>query len=369
MMIWQFGPLTVSVTGVGAVYEALAAELGSLPVLSLPDATEQRADVEFRFVGALDSAPETIQVGRWRLADNLVARRGHGYEFSMRREEGRFIVSIAADSIDGSALYRTYRKVWDWNFLTPSETIAKNIMYNLFDLVTGAAFLEKDATYLHASTCSREDEALALIAWGGVGKTTSVLKLVTEEGWRFMSDDLGLVDAAGTLFRTPKRLQVYAYNVAGQPELFRRVMQGRGLADRTNWHWRLARFGDKKVRRRIGAEELFGRENVAGSATLTEAIFLERADVSKLSWSDLSAEELARRSATILVDELNVLFELVVAAESHGVDTGLGTLDELRERSKAVLKRALKGKPTRCLHLPLDTGPDELAAALCDRPV
>ncbi len=363
MTIWQFGPLTLSVTGVGPVYEALAAELGSLPV-----SKEERADVEFRFVSELDSEPETIQVGRWRLADNFVARSGHGYEFSMRRDGPRFAVSIAADSTDGSALYRTYRKVWDWNFLTPAETVAKNIMYNLFDLVTGAAFLEKDATYLHASTCSRGDEALALIAWGGVGKTTSVLKLVTEEGWKFMSDDLGLVDAGGTLFRTPKRLQVYAYNVAGQPELFRRVMEGRGPADRVNWHWRLARFGDKKVRRRIGAEELFGGENVAESATLTEAIFLERADVPKISWSDLTAEELARRSATILVDELNVLFELAVAAESHDVDTGLGTLDELRERSEAVLKQALRDKPTRCLHLPLDAGPDELAAALSARP-
>lgn len=364
MVKLKFGPLTISLSGRGPVYDAVHDELSTLP-----EGTGNEVDIGFRFVDEIKVSRQTVHVGPWRLADQFVSGSGHGYAYSIVRNGEVLEVSIAPTSHeDDGALYTYYRQTWDWNFLTPAETVAKNIMYNLFDLVTGAVFLRRRASYLHASTCARGDEALALIAWGGVGKTTSVLKLVTEDDWRFMSDDLGLVDADGMLWRTPKHLQVYAYNVAGQPELFDRLMEGRGVADHINWRWRKARFGEKKVRRRISAEELFGAQNITDSAPITEAVFLERTDCRKVHWKDVTVDELALQSSTILIDELNALFELVVAAESHGIDIGMGTLEELRRDSREVLASAFDGIPTNRLQIPVNTGPDELAEALRNRP-
>ncbi len=360
---FQLGPLTVSVEGDerDPVFGAVRDELSVLE-----PADSESADVAFRFVDDLSLPKDTLHVGRWRLFDGGVVGRGGGYRFVMRRSADGFDVELDA-STGRRAIVDHYKRAWNWNFLAPWETTAKNFMYDLFDLVTGAAILEKDASYLHASTCCRDGRAIALVAWGGIGKTTSVLKLVTDDGWQYLSDDLGLIDGDGQVWRTPRRLQIYAYNVAGQPDLFDRVMGGRGPVDRVNWHWRLFRFGAKRVRRRIGAEELFGPELVGESAPLDKAIFLERADVDKMEWTELNADELAHRSATILIDELNTLTDVAVAAESHGVDVGIPGVETMRASSRDILKRAFADIPAHLLRIPVDADPDALAAALREK--
>ena len=358
--MFQLGPVSFSLTGRGddPVYEAVVDELSVLPT-----ADGRRPPVRFSFVDELSTPDQMIHAGRWQLADGVVVGDGWGYQFCMRRRDEGFDVEVAAEPTDRS-MTDHFDRAWDWNFLAPWESTAKNFMYDLFDLVTAAALVERKASYLHASTCARDGAAVALIAWGGVGKTTSVLKLVTEDGWRFLSDDLGLVDDEGRLWRTPRKLQVYAYNVEGEPALRRRVMEGRGPIDRVNWHWRLARFGPKKVRRRIGAEALFGDDSVAEVAPLKKAIFLERVDVDAIRWQEIGVEALARRSATILVDELDTLVAVAVAAESHGVDVGIPGLDELRETMTEILVEAFEGVPAVRLQIPIDAGPDALADAL-----
>jgi hypothetical protein len=360
---FQLGPLALSVSGdddnpvFGAVHEELSV---------LNEAETEQCDINFHFVDQLEIPKHSLHVGKWRLFNGGLMGRGGGYRYILRRGTQGFDVQIVTTK-GRRPLNDHYKRAWNWNFLAPWETTAKNFMYDLFDLVAGAAVLEKNASYLHASTCCRNEEGLALIAWGGIGKTTSVLKLVNEDRWKYLSDDLGLVDGDGRLWRTPRRLQIYAYNLEGQPQLFDQVMEGRGPIDRINWHWRLFRFGGKKVRRRIDAEELFGPELVGDSAPLKRAIFLERADVSQMQWSELDTDELAHRSATILIDELNTLTDVAVAAESHGIDVGIPGVEELRANSRDILTRAFADVPTHLLRIPVDADPDELAHSLRDK--
>lgn len=359
---YQLGPIACSFSGHDdPVFEAVCDEISVLD-----EASTKQPDVRFRFVDELQRPEQMLHAGRWSLSDGVVAGEGHGYDFCMRSSDGTFDVEVCA-SPNRRSVTDHFERAWDWNFLAPHEETAKNFMYNLFDVVTTAALLRRDASYLHASSFCRDGAGVALIAWGGIGKTSSVLKLVTEDGWRFLSDDLGLVDADSTLWRTPRRLQVYAYNVDGQRDVRRRLMEGRGPVDRINWHWRLARFGPKKVRRRIGAEELFGDDFVGDSARLDRAIFLERRDVSEFQFDPIDTDVLARRAATILIDELDTLFSLAVVCESHGIDVGIGTLEELRRRSTQTLKQSFKNLPGGRLSIPVDAGPDALADALRHR--
>lgn len=360
---FRLGPMTFSVRAQcdDPVFDAVCEE-----VSVLDRAPKAGADVVFRFVDAIDEPEQTLQVGRWRLGDGVIMGEGWGYSFCMTRQDGGFDVQVCTDT-SGRSARDHFDRAWDWNFLASWETTAKNFMYDLFDLVTGAVLLERHASYLHASTCVRGDDAVALIAWGGIGKTTSVLKLVTEDEWQFLSDDLGLVGEDKTVWRTPRKLQVYAYNVAGQEPLRRRLMSGRGPIDHINWHWRLARFGPKKVRRRVGAEKLFGQPSVGMSGTLSQAYFLERADVEKMQWNTIGTEELAHRAATILIDELDTLYSVAVAAESHGVDVGIPGLEELRAASVEILEQAFDGVAVQLLRIPVDAGPDALVDALRQR--
>ncbi len=358
----RLGPVKLSITGDDPVCRVVRSELAVLPA-----GGGGPVDLELRFVDSLAPLAGALQVGNWRFAHRSVLGRGHGYRFLMtRRDTGTFDVAVHALR-RRRAFYDPRLKIVDWNYLSAAETTAKNIMYELFDPVSALALLSRDAAYLHASTCVRDGRGTALVAWGGVGKTTSILKLITEDRWRYLSDDLGLLADDGTLWRTPKRLQVYAYNVARQNRLKKLLLGGRGPVDLLNWHLRRVTMGPKRVRRRVHAEELFGTGSVAVSAPLRKAIFLERADVSRMEWAPLDPAVMAERSAAILVHELNPLFELAVGAESHGVRSGIPGAGELREGLREVLGRAFDGVSTERLRIPLGADPDRLARTLRER--
>ncbi|HET7620261.1 MAG TPA: hypothetical protein VFK39_00035 [Gemmatimonadaceae bacterium] len=256
-----------------------------------------------------------------------------------------------------STLYRAR----DWNFLSSEETHAKNFMYGVFDYLTHVAQLELGQSYIHASSLARDGEGTAIVAWGGIGKTSAALKLITEHGFSFLSDDLGLVDEAGTIWRTPKRLQVYAYNLEGEERLRSMLLDGRSVLDRASWEWKLQRRGPKGVRRRVTAEELFGAQSVAERAPLKRVFCLERGDVRGFEARELTTEELSHRAAEVVMHEIEP-FGLVSRALHSGHHAPLlPTQDQVVSATRAILRRAFDGIPVLNVRIPLSTSPTTLA--------
>ena len=256
-----------------------------------------------------------------------------------------------------STLYRAR----DWNFLSGEETHAKNFMYGVFDYLTHIAQLELGQSYIHASSLSRDGEGTAIVAWGGIGKTSAALKLITEHGFSFLSDDLGLVDDAQTIWRTPKRLQVYAYNLEGEEQLRSMLLDGRSILDRASWEWKLQRRGPKGVRRRVSAEELFGAQSVARSAPLTRIFCLERGDARDFEARSITTEELAHRAAEVVMHEIEPFGIVSRALHSGHHAPLLPTQDQVVSATRAVLRRAFDGIPVLSIRIPLSTTPTSLA--------
>ena len=259
-----------------------------------------------------------------------------------------------------STLYRAR----DWNFLSGEETHAKNFMYGVFDYLTHIAQLQLGQSYIHASSLERDGEGTAIVAWGGIGKTSAALKLITEHGFSFLSDDLGLVDDAGMIWRTPKRLQVYAYNLEGEERLRSMLLDGRSVLDRAAWAWKLQRRGPKGVRRRVSAEELFGAQSVARSAPLKRVFCLERGDAKGFEAREITTEELTHRAAEVVMHEIEPFGLLSRALHSGHHSPILPTQDEVVTATRAVLRRAFDGIPVLGVRIPLATPPSTLATFL-----
>ncbi len=71
--------------------------------------------------------------------------------------------------------------------------------------------LRKNATFVHSSAVSFNDKGLLFPAWGGVGKTSLVLKFL-KEGAEFISDELTIVKGDGTMLAYPSTLNLFDYN-------------------------------------------------------------------------------------------------------------------------------------------------------------
>jgi hypothetical protein len=263
-----------------------------------------------------------------------------------------------------SRWFSPYYRARDWTFLSGEEIRAKNFMYGVFDYLTQIAQLELGQSYVHASSVERDGDGTAIVAWGGIGKTSAALKLITEHGFRFLSDDLGLVDDSGTLWRTPKRLQVYAYNLVGEERLRSMLLEGRSMLDRAAWAWKLRRRGPKGVRRRVSAEQLFGAASVGERAPLRRVFCLERGDVRDFEAREIPADELARRAAEVVMQEIEPYGFVSRALHSGHRAPLLPTQDAVIAATRSVLRSAFDGIPIRNVRIPSAASPAALAAYL-----
>jgi hypothetical protein len=358
LRFYKLGPLTFSLSGRDPILPYLQREIAPLEV---PSASEPR--LTFEFDRELPEIAHHVRLPPLDVGSDYYLARHSGLEYhvSANGEWLRVRIRSAARLRLERLAPRWLRRTVDWNYLLPYETVAKNFMYDVFDYLSQLAHLSLGASYVHASSFERDGRGVAIVAWGGAGKTTTMLKLVAEDSWRFLSDDLGLVDESGVLWRTPKHLQVYAYNVQGQDHLYRTLMAGRSLLDRAAWWGRALVLGPKLVRRRVSAESLFGATGVAKSAPLTDLFFLERADVRRFDCRSISTEELIRRAATTLLKEMQPMGDLTAAMYSGEWHPILPPQDQFVEAGRAILAKAFSHVEPRLIRVPLSAGPDALA--------
>lgn len=355
---YRLGRIVVQIEGMNSVAEMVRRELGSLDAATGDDEVQ----VAFRFVDRLGTPDRGTRLSDFVIGETEIWGRAHTFDYVLRWDQECLEVDVEARV--SNPLSRTISRIDNWNYLLPEERVAKDFMYDLFDFTTQLAHLKTGSTYVHASSFERDGRGVAIVAWGGVGKTTSLLKMVLEERWRFLSDDLGLIDSDGRIYRTPKWMQIYAYNLQGEPAISNALLDSRGLVDRMAWSWKQFRRGVKGVRRRVSAHELFGPDRVAESVELSDVFFLERAHVPNIETREMSVEDLSSISATILLEELQPLTEVLVAAHSASIQAPVPGVVEFFESARHVFEEAFAGRRPKLIRVPLDESPTGLAACL-----
>jgi serine kinase of HPr protein (carbohydrate metabolism regulator) len=356
---YMLGKLHFTISGDHPVAMHVAEEFVPLAVSAPPG----RGQLRFNFVNDLSTMSGASHVGGLRILDDRFAIERGGMSYQAVACEGGVDVSIvpvplgAAHRVAPEALARCA----DWNHLTRFETTAKNFVYDLFDYMTQIVQLPLGQSHLHASSFEKNGRGVAIIAWGGVGKTTAMLKLVLEDGWRYLSDDLVTIDCEGMLWRSPKRLQIYAYNVENQDRIRDMLMSGRDIVDRSLWTLRRAVRGPNKVRRRVSAEQLFGSDSTTPQARLATAIYIERVDEAEFSASELTAGQLADRAAATVMSEIQPFVELSMAMHSGERRPILPDIESMHAGTRRVLAQAFAGIRPIAVRIPLHAGPDAIS--------
>lgn len=361
---YRLGRLPFSLAGEGGFTEALAAEFEPVGVEGGTAAPLLRINVVERLQAVGDAvlmAPMTV------FPDGFAHTAGR-VEYQVHRDAGalRVDVRMPPTGFPRNLSSEGTQRFAHLNYLSFAERRVKSFVYDIFDYAAQDAQLPLGQTFVHASSLERDGQAVALLAWGGIGKTTSMLKLVLEDGWRFLSDDLGVVDADGVLHRSPKRMQVYGYNLRGQPRVAEAFFGSRGIADRISWSIFKLFKGNQRVRRRVSAESMFGPARIAKSGQLARAIFLERHMGNEFRRTELTAAALAVRCTTILLRELDP-FALVTSASHGGGTAAIRTLGEAEAATREILERVFARVPCEVIGIPRHAAPDALVDYL--RPI
>ena len=356
----RLGRLTIGFSGENFISDQVLDEFGSaLPISEdIPGVifhfTLEKTDSSFRIVS-------NVLVGHDRI--RIILHRQLVFDIFFEDEPTRIQIYSSPDWYSRFSTAEAARKIKDWNYLTKSEQLAKDFAYNVFDWVTQIYQLKLGQTYIHASAMTKGDRTVAFLASGGVGKTSAVLKFCTEYVWRYISDDLAVIDDAGVIFRSPKRLQIYGYNIIGEKEIGARLLRGHSILDRTAWELRRVLLGPKRVRRRVSAEHLFGSAGVAGSGKLTDLIFLERRSEAGCAITDISGSEIAKRMASIVMEEIepySTIHRRIMAAGSNQ----LPAPSSVEALTLEVLQHAFRNVPAKLVAVGPNVTPTSLVDAM-----
>lgn len=82
-------------------------------------------------------------------------------------------------------------------------------VFLLYDIIEPFMFyrlLEEGFTFLHASAVSKENKALVFSAWPRTGKSNTLLSLLHDGGYYFLSDEWTLVSEQGLVYPYPRRI-------------------------------------------------------------------------------------------------------------------------------------------------------------------
>jgi len=191
------------------------------------------------------------------------------------------------------------------------------------------ALLENKATLVHSAGVVKDGNAYVFPSWGGVGKTASVAKLIREEGYQLLGDDLVILTADGTIHAFPKKFVLYAYH----RELFKDAMQDKKLVK-----GKLSNLASKMIptakavlrhfpfllswarrhnpqSKRVSPYEIFGEDKIATSGKIKKFTWLERIDIEQTKTVEIDPYKLASKSLIITIHELfdNRLQEFLIA--------------------------------------------------------
>ncbi len=189
--------------------------------------------------------------------------------------------------------------------------------------------LLNNATFIHSAGVAKDGKAYVFPSWGGVGKTASVAKLIRENNYQLLGDDLVILDKDGIVHAFPKKFVLYAYH----KKLFKESMKNKklikgGLSNLVSHliptiksilrHFPFVMAWARRHNpqsKRVTPYEIFGEKCIATDAKLSGFTWLERIEVEKTKTSEIDSYKLASRALMITLHELydTRLQEFVIA--------------------------------------------------------
>lgn len=255
------------------------------------------------------------------------------------------------------AMHSALKKV-NWSYSSRIEMTTENITYNVIEPILHVYMLKNSQTFLHSSgVVSDSEDAILFTGWGGVGKSSACVQLVNHGDWKYLADDVIIINANGEAYCYPKKVLLYGYNTEGNSNLEEKLLKN-DLINRLSWNLRKKILGGAKVRRRISPALLFGRDKIGTKGKISKVFYLLRSNSGKSSAQEITSEEIAERSVSVIAYILKEFCEVVNAI--HAVNPKNPSLEEVLEKNKLIYERAFKNSECYLYYVPHNATPPKV---------
>ena len=240
--------------------------------------------------------------------------------------------------------------------------------YSCFFYLFPVLLMRQNKVFLHCGIAENAGKAFVMCGTGGCGKTSTLMELLSKEGFKYMAEDFGILGNDGMAYYMPKKMAIYQSDAKYKnPDVVKGL---RKLPLTYRAHWKFFELCKQNPRYRFTPKELFGEERVAKEGTLDKVIYLSRVreDV-PLTYSDISIEELCSKIRHASFRELKQLSEILNNIRAVGdaeIRNSYPELAQLEARYEQLLREGLTGKKIGLLEVPLKADPSEIVDAMLD---
>jgi len=238
---------------------------------------------------------------------------------------------------------------------------------------------QRGAAMIHAATCDFRGHGVALPAWGGVGKTSTIAKLLKIEGVGFMGDDWAFLGVDGELLGYAKPMFIKPHHRPIYPHLFDNHSKplipsrlSRPVARFTTLvHPAVTRYPRiAAASRRWSPEHMMVTPQralpgaiISRQAPLAAAIFVERYGGSQTRLEMRDRRWMVSRMVGNFNIEMPHHSQQLVAAMGA---VGLLPLERAYAEKAAVLDQGLGDCPTMILQVPREMSADEASDSIVE---
>jgi len=240
--------------------------------------------------------------------------------------------------------------------------------------------VEHGAAMIHALTVSHRGRGICMPAWGGVGKTSTMAKLLELEDTAFMGDDWAFLSGEGQLLGYEKPMFIKPHHRAIYPHLFeekRKPMVPSRLSDSvsrltTIVHPMVTQYPKLAGLARhwspehmmVRPRDAFPDAAFAARAPLGVVVFVERVNASRTTLEEKSREWMVSRIVGNFHAELSRPSREMITALGA---TGLVPIDRAFAEKAAIVERGLGDVPSYLLQVPKTLPPDTASDVIVER--
>ena len=202
------------------------------------------------------------------------------------------------------------KRFLNMEFATAEEMMGQ-ILHEL--VLVPMNYFFSDRFLVHSSAFqSPEGKTFLIGGTGGIGKTSLELFLCREKGFKFIADDITVVDKTGKVYPNLAFPKIYGYNVKGKKDITKLLLSKRSLLNKIHWHLSMKIRGENKVRRKISPLKLYGSYLSNESQISTYFILIRDRNVNELVKEPISPELAAELTLRIIQNEYSAFHQHIV---------------------------------------------------------
>lgn len=242
--------------------------------------------------------------------------------------------------------------------LTTQPNSNSQLSYSLFWIIIQIRLLLKNSSFIHAGSMYSEDETIAFIGTGGSGKTSTMFHFLDNYSYKYLSEDFGIIDQNGNIYRSPKTLSIYDSDIANGTRILEKIYDNFSVKEKIRWRILKSVFR-KNPMMKIPVNSVFSEELISTPMRLDKLFYIQRINARTPSLKPVGSNVLAERITNVTLREMKVLVELLnmIGANSEGGQ--FWSLNKLIDRIKSVYLRSFDKIDLFILEVPfLSNGSD-----------